>query len=122
LVARSFGIIASTVGVMIVSTEEDGDPMQAMNRGFYVTAILATIGFGIATYIMLDRYWITFFSAGVIGIVTSVLFGFITDYYTSYGYRPVKEIAEASQTGAGTNIITGFGVGLETTWLPVIVI
>jgi K(+)-stimulated pyrophosphate-energized sodium pump len=107
---------------MIVSTEEDGDPMQAMNRGFYVTAILATIGFGIATYIMLDRYWITFFSAGVIGIVTSVLFGFITDYYTSYGYRPVKEIAEASQTGAGTNIITGFGVGLETTWLPVIVI
>ena len=122
LVARSFGIIASAVGVMSVSVKEDGDPMAALTRGYLVTAILAAIGFGIASYVMLGEHWLTFFAAGAIGIVTSVLFSVITNYYTSYDHRPVKGIAEASQTGAGTNIITGFAVGLETTWLPSIVI
>ena len=122
LVARSFGIVASVIGITVVSTKEDGDPMKSLNTGFYVTAFLATIGFGIATHLMLGAYWMTFFLAGFIGIVTSVLFGFITDYYTSYYYSPVQKIAEASKTGAGTNIITGFALGLETTWAPVVII
>ncbi len=122
LVARSFGIIASAVGVMSVSVKEDGDPMGALTRGYLITGILAAIGFGIASYVMLGEHWLTFFAIGVIGIVTSLLFSLITNYYTSYDHRPVKGIAEASQTGAGTNIITGFAVGLETTWLPSLVI
>ena len=122
LVARSFGIIASAVGVMSVSVKEDGDPMAALTRGYLVTGILAAIGFGIASYVMLGEHWLTFFTIGVIGIVTSLLFSLITNYYTSYDHRPVKGIAEASQTGAGTNIIAGFAVGLETTWLPSLVI
>jgi K(+)-stimulated pyrophosphate-energized sodium pump len=63
-----------------------------------------------------------FFLAGVIGIITSILFVYITQYYTEYKFRPVKSIAEASQTGAATNIITGFSVALECTAVPVIVI
>ncbi|MFH1182121.1 MAG: sodium-translocating pyrophosphatase [Candidatus Woesearchaeota archaeon] len=122
LVARAFGIIASIIGVMSVKSREDGDPMDALNKGYYITAILATIGFGAAAYLMLTQFWVTYFIAGLIGIVTSVLFALITQYYTEHKYRPVKSIATASQTGAATNLITGFAVGLESTGLPAIVI
>lgn len=122
LVARAFGLIASMVGVALVSLKnEKEDPMSALNRGYYVACILAAIGFYIATYILLDNnFWL--FIAGLIGIVTSILFVFITQYYTEYSYRPVKFIAEASQTGPATNIIAGLSIGLECTALPVIVI
>ncbi len=122
LVARAFGIIASIIGVMVVKCREDQDPMDALNRGYYLTAVLATIGFGAATYFMLREFWFTYFLAGLIGIVMSVLFALITQYYTEHKYRSVKSIATASQTGSATNIITGFAVGLESVGLPVIVI
>lgn len=122
LVARAFGIIASIIGVMAVNSREDGDPMAALNRGYYITALLATLGFGAATYFMLTQFWITYFFTGLIGIVTAVLFSWITQYYTDHKYRPVQSIATASQTGGATNIITGFAVGLESTGLPALVI
>ncbi|MBI2548908.1 sodium-translocating pyrophosphatase [Candidatus Woesearchaeota archaeon] len=122
LVARSFGLIASTIGIMTVSNKNDEDPMKSLNRGFYITTILSAIGFGIASYLMMPDYWIAFTGIGLIGIVTSLLFVYITQYYTEYKYRPVKEIAQASVTGSATNIISGFSVGLESTGLPVLVI
>ncbi|MBI3078174.1 MAG: sodium-translocating pyrophosphatase, partial [Deltaproteobacteria bacterium] len=120
LVARAFGLLSSIVGIMVVRTREDGDPMAALNRGYYVTSVLAVIGFYLATMQMLGNIW--FFWAGLIGIVTSILFVYITQYYTDYRYRPVKSIAEASQTGPATNVITGIAVALECTALPVVVI
>jgi K(+)-stimulated pyrophosphate-energized sodium pump len=122
LVARAFGLIASMIGVGIVGLKDDKeDPMSALNRGYYVTCVLAAAGFYLATYVLLgNNFWL--FAAGVIGIVTSILFVFITQYYTEYRYRPVKFIAEASQTGPATNIIAGLSVALECTALPVIAI
>jgi K(+)-stimulated pyrophosphate-energized sodium pump len=122
LVARSFGLIASIVGVLFVNIDEDEDPMIGLNRGYFITVILSTIGFWIATYLLLTQYWLDFFLAGFIGILTSQAFVYITQYYTEDIHRPVKEIAIASETGAATNIITGFSVGLESTGLPIIVI
>lgn len=121
LVARAFGLIASIAGVMTVRTKEDGDPMKALNRGYYVTTILAVIGFFIAVELLLGGN-LYLFGAGVIGIVTSFLFVYITQYYTEYKYRPVLSIAESCKTGPGTTIITGLSVALECPALPVLVI
>ncbi len=131
MVARAFGLISSIVGVMVVRTKEDEDPMKALNRGYYVTSVLAMIGFGIATYWtfgtgqiveVAPSAWWHFFLCGVIGVLTSVMFLWITQYYTEYKYSPVKSIAEASKTGPATNIIAGVSVGFECVAIPSIVI
>jgi len=127
LVARAFGLLASIVGIFAVKTREDADPMAALNRGYYITSALAIGGFFIATKWLLgnparpDAWWM-FFLCGIIGVLTSIVFVFITQYYTEYKYRPVREIAEASQTGPATNVIAGIAVGLECTLAPVIAI
>ncbi len=126
LVARAFGIIASIIGLFCTKIREDQDPMSGLNRGYWVTSILAAGGFFFATRWLLSpivpQTWMLFFWCGVIGIVTAQCFVYITQYYTEYKYRPVREIAEASLTGPATNIIAGIAVGLECVVAPVIVV
>jgi K(+)-stimulated pyrophosphate-energized sodium pump len=121
LLARAFGLLATIVGVFTVRVKGNEDPMKSLNRGYFYTTVLAMIGFYIAIHITLEgNLW--FFAAGIIGILTALAFVYITQYYTEHKYRPVQSIAEASQTGPATNIITGFAVALECTAMPVIVI
>ena len=120
LVARSFGIIASIVGIFAVRPSENEDPMSALNKGYYVTTIIAALLFYVATMWMLNNIW--FFYAGLVGLLLALAMLFITQYYTEHKYRPVQEIAKASQTGSATNMLAGFAVGLECTALPIIAI
>jgi len=123
LVVRAFGLVASIIGILIVRSREDEDPMHALNRGYMATAVLAAAGFTGGTWWLLNpvtapHAWWHFAVCGVIGIATSIAFVYITQYYTEYRYRPVQSIAAASVTGPATNIIAGFAVALECTALP----
>ncbi len=135
LVARAFGLIASIVGVFVVRSREDEAPMSALNRGYALTTVLAIVFFGIAAYAMLqpnpnpapnpvaaDLTWLYYLGCGIVGIVTALLFIYITQYYTEARFRPVKDIAKAAETGPATDVISGFSVGLEATALPALVI
>jgi K(+)-stimulated pyrophosphate-energized sodium pump len=106
--------------MMVKLRSEDEEPMKALNRGYYVSAILGAIGFYVISNYMLGPW--QFFACGVIGIALSIGIVYITQYYTAGEYRPAREIANASETGPATNIITGFSIGLETTLLPIIAI
>ncbi|MFA6436734.1 MAG: sodium-translocating pyrophosphatase [Candidatus Paceibacterota bacterium] len=122
LVARAFGLIASVIGVMSVRIREDEDPMKGLNRGYFLTTILSAGGFALATLLLFENHWLLYFLAGLVGLITSIAFVYITQYYTESRFRPVREIAESSETGAATNLISGFAVGLESTGLPIMVI
>jgi len=120
LVAGSLGLIATIIGILTVteSSGNSGNPMDALNRGYYVTALLSAVFLYFAIEWLLGNIW--FFYAAVIGLVLSVIFLYLTLYYTDSRYRPVRNMAKASVTGSATNIISGISVGFETTGIAAI--
>ena len=124
LVLRSFGVFATIAGMTTVPfwAQRIKDPMGALNGGYWVITALSVAGLAIACYAMLDDVWYWFFFCGLVGIATGIAFVYITQYYTAGSWRPVQEIAEASRTGAATNMIIGTAVGFETTAVSAITV
>ena len=118
LVAAAIGILASIAGILATGNIKKDDPMMSINMGYIVMGVTAAVLYYIATIFMLHNF--IFFVDIILGIITAVVVGLLIQYYTSYAYKPVKQIAEASKTGAATNVITGLSVGMKSTGLPVI--
>ncbi len=127
LIARALGIFATLVGMPFVklTPAEAKHPMKALRKGLMVTTIVSGVLFLFATIFLLGNgeFSMTFmylYFCLLSGLAASVAIDYITDYYTGSDRGPVGRIAKASETGAATNIITGFAVGLETTMLPIV--
>ena len=120
LMFGSVAIVGSIVGTWFVRLGKSGNIMGALYKGLIASGVLSAIGFYLIIYFTNNP--LNLFLAAVVGLVITILINVITEYYTSTKYRPVKAVAEASLTGAGTNLIRGLAIGLESTILPVLVI
>jgi K(+)-stimulated pyrophosphate-energized sodium pump len=115
-------IFASIVGTFFVKTSEGGKVMAALYRGVIVSGVIAAIAYYPITTSMLGAEANSLYFCALIGLALTAALIWITEYYTSTDYKPVRYVAEASQTGHGTNVIAGLAVSMKSTGLPVLAI
>ena len=131
LLLGAIGIVTSILGTFLVKVKDGGDPHKALNKGELVASLAMIICSYVTINYFLPQTWnydgATFTSDGVfyaiiIGLVSGLAIGKITEYYTGTGTKPVKSIVEQSITGSATNIIGGLGIGMISTTFPILIL
>ena len=125
MLIAAVGVLLSVIGIFMVRTKEDTSMKQllgALSRGTNTSSILIAI----ATFFILwglgIENWLGISFSVVVGLLAGVIIGKFTEYYTSQSYRPTQKVAESSNTGPATVIISGLGLGMISTAVPVITI
>ncbi|MCJ7770214.1 sodium-translocating pyrophosphatase [Candidatus Bathyarchaeota archaeon] len=118
LVFAGLGVFSAIIGALTVRVGKNGNPGNALNMGTYVTCIV----FGVLAFIAVSflHYDLRIWGAMMVGLTAGIVIGLTSNYFTSEDKNPVKRTAEAAQTGAAINIITGFSYGLYSVLLPLI--
>ncbi|MCA9936628.1 MAG: sodium-translocating pyrophosphatase, partial [Anaerolineales bacterium] len=127
LLVRGIGVLASMVGTYLVKgqSEESGDAMKAIFQGFLTSAAISVVLFGIVALVYMNGvpggWWRPFLSTAV-GVALAILIDRLTDYFTGSHGKPVQEIKDSTDGGPATTILSGLGVGYESSVWSVVVI
>ena len=123
MVLGAVSIVASIVGTFFVKVKDGGKIMNALYRGLAVSGVLAAIGFWFVTDNMFaSALGMPLFYCALIGLALTAAMVVITEYYTATEYAPVQDVAKASETGHGTNVIAGLAVSMKSTAAPVLAV
>ena len=118
MLLAAVGIFASIIGSFFVRGKEGSNPQRALDMGTYVSGILVVIASFFLSNYFTGGY--SAFIAIVAGLAVGIIIGKLTEYYTSEHYKPVQHIAQQSETGAATTIISGLAVGMKSTMFPIL--
>ncbi len=121
LLVCAWAIVATIVGTFFVRMRAGGSIMGALYQGLGATTAVGLVGLYVLDYYFMNAN-LGIFVATAVGLIVMILIVISTDYYTGTKYRPVQKIAEAAQAGAGPTVISGLAVGLESAWIPGLVI
>ncbi len=123
MLIAAFGVILSLLGIFLVKTKEGASQQQllrALDRGINVSSILIVGASFLVIYLLGMSYWIC--GSVIVGLITGIIIGKGTEYYTSHAYKPTQDIAKSSESGPATVIIKGIGTGMISTAIPVFTI
>ncbi|MDD6215416.1 MAG: sodium-translocating pyrophosphatase [Roseburia sp.] len=120
LILAAVGIVSSILGVFCVRGKEGADPHKALKLGTNIANVITIVAAVVLSKVVLGSYKPC--GAIIAGLIVGTLIGTITEWYTSDKYRHVRKIADQSETGAATNIISGLAVGMHSCTIPIILI
>ena len=120
LIIAAFGILASVIATFFVRGKENANPHKALKMGSYVSAGIVALVSIVMSYLFFGGIYCAL--AIIAGLIVGLVIGFMTEVYTSEDYKSVKRIAEQSETGSATTIISGVAVGMMSTWVPIVLI